>query len=86
MCSEILTAKYQFFREVMDFPWLMLFLINGAFMDLSKSSPNGKIDPGPKSSPKIDQNQKENTKEEEPRKVQPNIILVLVSLSENKIF
>ena len=37
-----------------------------------------------KLSPKIDQNQIENPKEEEPSKVQPNIILVLVSVSEKK--
>ena len=61
----------------------MLFLFNRAFAEISKSRPNGKIDPDSTSSLKFDNNQKakpnQHLKEEEARKVQPNIILVLVS-------
>ena len=77
-------VKSKVFREVMEFSWWVLLLIsNVVFADLSKSSPNVKIDPGPKPSPELDPNQKENpsesSKEEEGVNVQPNIILVLVT-------
>ena len=75
----------------MGFTWLVLLLIsNVAFADSSKSGQNGKIDPQPKPSPEIDPNQGANpsqsSTEEEGRKVQPNIILVLVSLFLNQTF
>ena len=70
-------------REGMLFSCLVLFLFNGAFAEISKSRPNGKIDPDSTSSLKFDNNQKakppQHLMEEEARKVQPNIILVLVS-------
>ena len=67
-------VKSKVFREVMEFSWWVLVLIsNVVFADLSKSSPNVKIDPNQKENPS------ESSKEEEGGKVQPNIILVLVT-------
>ena len=67
----------------MLFSCLVLFLFNRAFAEISKSRPNGKSDSDSKSSLKFDNNQKakptQHLREEEARKVQPNIILVLVS-------
>ena len=67
----------------MEFSWLVLFLFNGAFAEISKSRPNRKIDPESISSQEFDHIQKvnpvQNLKDEETRNVQPNIILVLVS-------
>ena len=58
----------------MEFSWWVLVLIsNVVFAELLKSSPNVKIDPNQKENPS------ESSKEEEGGKVQPNIILVLVT-------
>ena len=63
----------------MEFSWCLvalLLIIAGTFADLSKSTENEKIEP----KPKLEKNQKENPPtEKEGRRVQPNIILVLVS-------